>query len=198
MVTRSAITDVSFSSDGERIVSGSSDGTIRVWAPPTREPAVTLLGHAKRVHCVAFSPNGRYIASGGDDGALKVWNCASVEETLSLKGHTHAVVSVAFNPDGSRIVSRGTDELVKVWDAATGHEIRTLPCSSWSRDYQAPMRRANSVAFSPDGKLIASSGASTEFWDANTGREEFATLPEGGTACPSAPMASGLSSLVLF
>ena len=95
---------------------------------------------------------------------MKVWDAQTGQELLSLKGHTASVSSVAYSPDGKRLASgSGTWDAtkrafvsgeVKLWDAQTGQELRTL---------KGHTAKVVSVAFSPDGKRLASgSGDDTQ------------------------------------
>jgi WD40 repeat protein len=108
------------------------------------------------------------------------------------------VFGVGFSPDGRRLATGRGDPTVKVWDLAAGKVCLTL---------KGHQQRVLSVAFSPDGKLIASAGTflpgmrggswrgEAKVWDAATGRERLALA--GGTTSrrlppwPSAPTASG-------
>ena len=65
---------VAFSPDGKRIVSGSSDGTLKIWDAESAEQLQTLTGHTSKVLSVAFSPDGKRIVSGSRDRTLKVWD----------------------------------------------------------------------------------------------------------------------------
>jgi WD40 repeat protein len=69
---------VSFSPDGKRIVSGSSDNTLKVWDAQTGQETLTLKGHYDRVLSVSFSPDGKRIVSGSYDKTLKVWDISSL------------------------------------------------------------------------------------------------------------------------
>src|SRR5439155_527096 len=74
---RGPVTAVAFGPDGRSAVTGSRDGTARLWelaAPPVR-PA--LLRHAGHVRVVAFSPDGRTAVTGGDDGVARLWDAAT-------------------------------------------------------------------------------------------------------------------------
>ena len=63
-----------FSPDGQRIVSGSYDTTVKVWEAQTGQQARSLQGHNGVVTSVAFSPDGKRIISGSWDTTVKVWD----------------------------------------------------------------------------------------------------------------------------
>jgi len=169
-----SIGPVAFSPDGNRIVSGSRDSTIKVWdAETSRHEEMTLRGHDGSVWAVASSADGRRCASGSADKRLKVWDTESGREIMTLEGHAGEVRCLAFNPDGSRIVSSGgwadtsqqvDDKTLRVWDAQSGAELMIL------RGHEDWIR---SVAFSPDGRRIASCSRdeTVRVWDAATGKE---------------------------
>jgi WD40 repeat protein len=153
---------VAFSPDGRRIVSGSVDGTVRVWYGSSGQQISILKGHEDWVYSVAFSPDGRRIVSGSGDKTVRVWDGSSGQQISILKGHEGWVGSVAFSPDGRRIVSGSGDGTVRVWDA-TGlvavhqacqrlrrHHLLLHPETfQLSKDFEAIAKRARSVCANP-------------------------------------------------
>ena len=84
---------VSFSGDGKLIVSGSHDGTVRVWNAVSGECVLgPLEGHTGWVTSVSFSGDGKLIVSGSDDGTVRVWNAVSGECVRVIEG-TSAIPS---------------------------------------------------------------------------------------------------------
>ena len=64
---------VAFSPNGERVASGSSDHTVRIWDAATGQLQRELKGHSNIVWSVAFSPNGKRVASGSSDKTVQIW-----------------------------------------------------------------------------------------------------------------------------
>jgi WD40 repeat protein len=81
---------VAYSPNGQHIISGSSDKTIRIWDAETGAAIGTPLeGHTASVGSVAYSPNGRHIISGSGDNTIRIWDADTGAAVGNpLKGHT--------------------------------------------------------------------------------------------------------------
>jgi WD40 repeat protein len=152
------VRSVAISPDGKTIVSGSEDGTVRLWDKAGNAIGQPFQGHKGEVRSVAFSPDGKTIVSGGQDGTIRLWDKAGNAIGQPFQGHKGEVRSVAFSPDGKTIVSGGDDGTIRLWDKA-GNAI--------GQPFQGHKGEVNSVAFSPDGKTIVSGGddGTIRLWD---------------------------------
>jgi WD40 repeat protein/serine/threonine protein kinase len=183
---------VAWSADGKRLTSASLDNTVKVWDAQTGQGLFSFTPGPSSG--VAFSPDGKRLATAsgrwqgrpkgwdGVPGDVKVWDTQTGQELLSLKGFAGPYPTLAFSPDGKRLASNhhlsnlpGPAERggIKVWDAQTGQEVFTL---------KGHIAEIGNIAFSPDGKRLASSARWTDevkVWDAQTGQELF-NLKAGG------------------
>jgi WD40 repeat protein len=156
-----------FSPDGARIVTGSADGTARIWDAATGKEVTVLRGHESGVSSAAFSLDGARIVTASEDKTARIWDAGTGKEIMTLRGHEGAVYSAAFSRDGARIVTASDDKFApdhtaRIWDAATGKQITVLREGS-----------GNSAAFNPDGARIVTGSAdgTARIWDAATGKE---------------------------
>jgi WD40 repeat protein len=181
---------VAFNLRGTRLATANGDGAVKLWDPVSGKELLNLQAHADGVEAVAFSPDGKHLASAGDDRTIKVWDVEAGNVVRTLKAPYTALRSVTFSPDGKRLASGGFDDAVGswfslpprfsapgrhavvVWDAETGEEVISLPHSGW----------AGSVAWSPEGKRLASGGGdgTVKVWDGATGREIFTLIGHRG------------------
>merc|ERR1712100_405189 len=93
------VSDVVISSDGQFALSGSWDGTLRLWELATGKTTRRFVGHSKDVLSVAFSTDNRQIVSGARDKTVKLWNTlGECKYTISDEGHTEWVSCVRFSP----------------------------------------------------------------------------------------------------
>jgi WD40 repeat protein len=86
------VTSVTFSQDGNQVISGSVDNTIRIWKVTTHKVEAELQGHTGEAMSVAFSQEGNQVVSGSFDKTVWIWNVMT--EKVEAKKDSSQVVSV--------------------------------------------------------------------------------------------------------
>jgi len=132
---------------------------------PIGEVMTTYTQHSDWIAALAWSPDEKYIASASYDKTVQVWEPSTGKLKNLYTHHTSfwtgsRVHSLAWSPDSSCIASGGDDKTVRIWKIGTREPLAT---------YYDHRDSVLAVAWSPDGKYIASASSITTFvWDADT------------------------------
>ncbi len=167
------INAVRFSPDGTAVATASDDKTVKLWDTQTGREMKTLRGHTDYVQSVAYSPDGERVAAASRNGWVIVWDVRSQQPLLNIYANYSQTISVAFSPDGRKLATGGQDEArttdcptygARIWDADTGKLLSV---------FVGHTDRVLAVAFSPDGKFLASSSGDrmVKLWNMDTGQE---------------------------
>lgn len=174
----SSVTAVAVTPNGQKIISGSSDKTVKVWDATTGENLLTFNGHSNSVGSaaalatqVAVSPDGRKVISSSHDKIVKMWDITTGEQLITFDCHSSSVGSIAVTPDGEKVISGSYDKTVKVWDITAGEQLITFT------GHSSPI---GAVAVTPDGKKVISTSYSVKVWDITTG-EQIITFNTGSS-----------------
>ncbi|MBI2947740.1 MAG: protein kinase [Verrucomicrobia bacterium] len=117
---------LTFTADGQRLLSAGADQTIRIWDAPNRRALAVLRGHLSEVNCVAVTPDGKTIVSGCKDGTLFGWAADSSVRKRPFETLPVSVASVEFFPGSQRMLSVNTNLTVSVWNLATLEEVERI------------------------------------------------------------------------
>ena len=140
-----AVRSAAFDPGGGQVVTGSDNGTARIWDVRSGRVLHTLRGHKGPVTSAAFSPDGRFVVTAGSDGTARIWDAANGAAHAILRGHTEPVYAAAFNSGSDLLVTASYDGTARIWDTGSGRQIRVLNAKD------GPVFGA---AFSPDDKLV--------------------------------------------
>jgi len=155
------LNSVSFSPDGQRIVSWSEDGTTRVWDGSTGQTLFVL--KTPHVYHAQFAPNGQSLLTLDTNTGPRIWDAAGkLRATLPLTAGLS--VATAFSADGQQLFTATSDGVFTRWDVQSA---RTL------QSFRASVRVSLRDALSPDQKLLVAVGIDgiARIFDTNTGKE---------------------------
>jgi WD40 repeat protein len=168
---------VAFSPDGRLLALGGDDNKVRIWDMPSGHERAVLNGHADVVRSLAFSPDSRRLISTGQDRLVMLWDAVAGVAIRSLgEPGSNPVLFGAFSPDGLTVAigeSSGSPQDITLFNVETG-AVRTR--------LTGHLAGINALAFSPDGRTLASAGVdrSIRLWDLATGTEKTSRTDDVG------------------
>jgi WD40 repeat protein/transcriptional regulator with XRE-family HTH domain len=154
------VPSLAFAPDGHTLASGGNNACVRLWDIPSGTHIQELESSGGVVSSVVWSPDGQWLAAGCFDGSIRFWQVQdgkAATPARTIVAHTHWAYALAFAPSSTQLVS-GSWEIVKLWDVASGYLLQTLTGYT---------QGVLSVAWSPDGRTIASAGFDKKIyvWD---------------------------------
>ncbi|MFH0899263.1 MAG: WD40 repeat domain-containing protein, partial [Pseudomonadota bacterium] len=174
-------TALAFSPDGRLLASGSPDNSISLLSVDSGEEVGALRGHTASLLMLSFSPDGKLLASGSMDKSVRLWDVTR-GETIGIQGSRGEIIrGVAFSGDGSRVALAGLDAKLRLWRVASASDgvgtIANRQGMGGDGGHQGEHGHklaATGLDFSPDGRLLVSSGVdeTLRVWDVKTGEEK--------------------------
>jgi YD repeat-containing protein len=170
--------------DGRRIISGSLDTTIRVWATDTARELAVVAEHVGEITALACDASGQLLASADRSGQIRIWELPPLEQDKRTMPRLRSTFQIAqssvylmvFSPDASQlamwITGNTSDKLLGLYDVKTGKPLRVLA----GHDRSVPV---TCVSFSKDARYAAVGGQNGDVrvWNMTTGEMAKAFSP---------------------
>ncbi|XP_029174279.1 F-box-like/WD repeat-containing protein ebi isoform X2 [Nylanderia fulva] len=148
----------------------STDQCIHVCKLTVDKPIKSFRGHTSKINAIKWNPQGNLLASCSNDWRVKIWSMKQDTCVHDLKKHNNDIHTIKWSPTGPgthnpnmnlTLASGSFDSTIRLWDVETGESKHIL------RKHNKPVLN---VAFSPDGKFLASSrGDNVDIWSTKDG-----------------------------
>lgn len=113
------ITSVAFNHEFDLVLTGGTDGEIRVSSAETMDLLTSLTGHSLTVHSISVNPIGNRVVALDSEGNIKLWRFDDGfrlrPDHDNLRGYSRKIRHLAFDTSGDRLVSVGDDGSARVW-----------------------------------------------------------------------------------
>lgn len=150
-----AVSTVKFTTQGDHILSGGSDGVVRLWSLSSGQQLRQFKGAATKINDVALSSTGEYVVASCEDGSARIWpvfadviDPDNVRPTSILE-HKEPLKAVSVSPNGKLIATGGADKQVRVWDQLSGELLA---------HFEGHAGTVKKLAFQPSGDQLVSTG----------------------------------------
>jgi hypothetical protein len=161
---------LAWSPDG-KVIAVSCTGqpqSLTLWEPATGDKLRQFRGHNGNISALVFAPDAKLLATGGEDGTVRLWDLATGKDRV-LAERLRKITALAFAGNGGTLAAADENRVLHFWDLSTGKEVRRVERSPYEG-------RIEAIAFSPDGKTLATSGLVPIGW----GQPGFGNLGHGG------------------
>lgn len=179
-IHKGPVVKISFLNKKNVMVSGGSDGSIRLWDLQHHACTHNIKGVQGVVSVLAFHPDIKkeLLFGAGDDTKIHVWDISTGQEKMILSGHFSKVTSLCFHMNGIHVISSGRDRVLILWDISSATSIRVLPVYEGIEEiFIIPneITFPNYSSAKTDSIYVASGGEKgiVNIWEMNTGRKIY-------------------------
>jgi WD40 repeat protein len=164
------VNSLAFTPDGQIIVSGGADSTIKLWHVGASDLIDILHKHNDIVRCVACTPDGRMFITGGGDRKILFWDLTYRTVALTLSLDDTAARTLALSQDG-KILVVGSYRKIKVWRVFQD-SVTSIVNTELLHSFTAHSHLVSSLRVSPDGKILISGSVdkTIKIWNLATGK----------------------------
>ena len=163
------VNKVTYSPDGQKLVTASFDHSAKLWDSKTGDLIGSPMMHDDAVWDAIFSLDGKFVLSRSSDDTGRLWEASSGVPLHLPFRHDDEVNAIAFSPDSQKAATGSDDRSISIWSTETGRKLASL---------DGHQNAVTAIAFSPDGKKILTGGKDNRvlFWDSTDYRREVRSL----------------------
>jgi WD40 repeat protein len=163
-----------FSADGRALVTGDSGHIVRLWDVESAQENLPFRKPEVAISPIALSADGRTLATYGQR-QIQLWEFPAARMTQTI-GRRADHFCAAFAPQGGLLATGSADGYIRFFDRSSDREIRKFLAHHSVRNGEIEPEPVAALAFSPDGKLLASGGfdSMVRVWDVETGKQRHA------------------------
>uniref|UniRef100_A0A8C6X9V6 Apoptotic peptidase activating factor 1 n=1 Tax=Naja naja TaxID=35670 RepID=A0A8C6X9V6_NAJNA len=151
-----------------RLLSWSFDGTIKVWNILTGELEKDLTCHEDAVLSCAVSPDATIFSTTSADKTAKIWSFKNPSALHTLSGHKDCVRCCTFSLKNELLATGDDHGEIRVWSISTGKLLCLCFSATTNEGGSAYGGWVTGLHFSPDGKVLVSSGGYIKWWNVDT------------------------------
>jgi Prp8 binding protein len=158
--------------DSFDVVTGSDDGTIKLW-DQRRRPYVSSLANKYQVTSVCYGATTDTVITGGLDNMVKVWDTRKMAVLYEMSGHADTVTGLKLSPDGTHVLSNGMDNTVRMWDVRPYAKQRLA--KTFVGAQHGFEKNLIKCSWTPDGKHVAAGSADRNvyIWNVASGAIKY-------------------------
>ena len=118
-----SVTAVDFAPSGEKVLTGSENGTAHLWEAASGKPTGKTIWHRSPITALSFSPDSSVIGTGSPDGTVRLWNANTQEAIGEPIRHQDRLWELAFSDNSKAVMTQSINRTTRLWSAQDGQPI---------------------------------------------------------------------------
>ncbi|MBM3994425.1 MAG: hypothetical protein FJ303_09775 [Planctomycetes bacterium] len=151
---------VSLALQGDTLISGSLDRTVRYWDTKTTNSLRSMTRAVGDCDAFAVTKAGDFLATAGLNNTIRIFETSKFQDVTPGPGLTSGLTGLVLSPDNKRLAAISADGQVLVWEPTSGKILR-----QWDSKLTGDVV----LAFAPDGRTLITASSPVRFWNSEAG-----------------------------